>query len=154
MEISTSASTDDLRWFVGTLNRVVAGADDTAGAFGLMEQWAERGFSPPLHVHHREDSALVVLDGTIEVHRGDETVQASAGDFVFLPRDVPHTFLVTSDAHFLELVTPGGFERFHLVASDPAPAVTLPPAGPPDIGRLIAALPEFDAELLGPPLQL
>lgn len=152
MDIATAAPLDDLRWFAGSLNRVVADAGQTGGTFGLMEQWAATGFSPPLHVHHREDSALVVLDGTIEVRRGDETVHATAGDCVFLPRDVPHTFLVTSDAHFLEIVTPAGFERYHVDASDPAEAVALPPPTPPDIGRLVRALSDFDAEILGPPL--
>lgn len=64
------------------------------------------------------------------------------GGFAFLPREVAHTFAVVSDegARFLELVTPGGIEQFHVDASDPAPAARLPPAGPPDVERLAAAL--------------
>jgi hypothetical protein len=70
-----------------------------------------------------------------------------------MPRDTPHTFRVDSDrAHFLELVTPGGFEQFHIDASDPAPSATLPPAVPPDIPRVVAAIATYDAELVGPPL--
>jgi len=144
-----------LRWFVGSLNRIVATAHDTGGAFGLMEQWASRGFSPPLHVHHREASALILLDGDIEVRRGDEKVTASAGDCVMLPRDVPHSFVVTSaSARFLELVVPGGFEQFHVDASDPAPAAELPPPSAPDVPRLVAASAAYDADILGPPLSL
>ena len=142
-----------LRWFVGTLNRVVAGAADTGGAFGLMEQWAPRGFSPPLHVHHREDSAIFVVRGELTVRRGEEEWHASSGELAVLPRDVPHTFRVESDgAHFLEFVTPGGFEGFHVDASDPAPAAELPPAGPPDVGRLLAAIGAYGAEIVGPPM--
>jgi quercetin dioxygenase-like cupin family protein len=144
---------DRLRWFVGTLNRIVTTSADTNGSFALMEQWAAADFSPPRHVHHREDSAFIVLQGELLVQRGDEELVATAGDSVFLPRDVPHSFLVTSDgAHFYELLTPGGFEGFHIDASDPAPAATLPPAGPPDIGRLVAALGPYDAEIVGPPM--
>lgn len=144
---------DRLRWFVGTLNRIVATAAETNGAFGLMEQWAPAGFSPPLHVHHREDSAIVMLDGELVVQRGDDQFPASAGDAVFLPREIPHTFLVTSEqAHFYELVTPGGIESFHIDASDPAPSATLPPAGPPDVPRLIAAIERHGAEIIGPPM--
>ena len=87
------------------------------------------------------------------MRRGDEEVSVGTGDFVFLPRDVPHTFHVDSpEAHFLELVTPGGFEQYHVDASDPAPAAVLPPPGPPDIGRLVAELTPYGAEILGPPL--
>jgi mannose-6-phosphate isomerase-like protein (cupin superfamily) len=154
MTIAIDVPVDErLRWFVGSLNRVVATAAETAGAFGLMEQWTTRGFSPPLHVHHHEDSALVVLDGELRVQRGSEELSVSGGAFVFLPRDVPHSFLVvTETAHFYELVTPGGFEGYHLDASDPAPAAVLPPEGPPDIGRLIACLVPYGGEILGPPM--
>ena len=144
---------DRLRWFVGSLNRVVATAGETNGAFGLMEQWARRGFAPPTHVHHREDSALYVLDGSLRVRVGDDESTITAGDFVFLPRDVPHSFRVDSEeAHFLELVTPGGFEQYHVDASDPAEAPALPPEGAPDIARLLSAIAPYDAEITGPPL--
>jgi len=144
---------DRLRWFVGTLNRVVASTADTAGTFGLMEQWAPRGFSPPTHVHHREDSAIHLLEGEMTVRLGDAERRIVAGETAFLPRDVPHTFLVESDgAHFLEIVTPGGFEGFHIDASDPAPSATLPPPGPPDVPRLLAAIGPYGAEIVGPPM--
>jgi hypothetical protein len=71
----------------------------------------------------------------------------------FSPGDVPHSFLVTSEqARFYELVTPDGIECFHLDASEPAPASMLPPAGPPDAARLIAAIGPYDAEIIGPPM--
>jgi len=142
-----------LRWFVGTLNRIVATSADTNGTFGVMEQWAPHGFSPPRHVHTREDSALHVLDGEILVERGEERFTIRTGEFGFLPRDVPHTFRIESaGAHFLEYVTPGGFEQFHLDASDPAPSATLPPPAPPDVPRLVAAGIPFGTTILGPPM--
>jgi hypothetical protein len=102
---------------------------------------------------HREDTAIIVLKGELRVQRGDEEFSATSGQSVFLPRDVPHSFLVVSDhAHFYELVTPGGIEGFHIEASDPAPAAELPPPGPPDVARLIAALGPYDAEIVGPPM--
>jgi quercetin dioxygenase-like cupin family protein len=152
-ELAAVPIDDRLRWFIGTLNRVVTTAAETNGAFGLMEQWAPAGFSPPLHVHHREDSAIVLLDGELLVQRGDEVFLATPGGAVFLPRNVPHSFLVTSDqAHLYELVTPGGIEGFHIDASEPALAATLPPPGPPDVPRLVAALVPYDAEIIGPPM--
>lgn len=142
-----------LRWFVGSLNRVIATAAQTNGAFGLLEQWGRKGFAPPLHVHHREDSALYLLEGRLRVRVGDDETVIEAGQFAFLPRDVAHTFRVESErAHFLELVLPGGFEQFHLDASDPAPTATLPPEGPIDVARLLAAVGPYDAEIIGPPM--
>ncbi|MEI8337052.1 MAG: cupin domain-containing protein [Actinomycetes bacterium] len=153
LQFDTLPVDNRLRWFLGSLNRILFDAADTDGAFGLMEQWTGAGFSPPRHVHHREDSAIIVLDGELLVQRGEEEFVVSKGQTVFLPRGVPHTFLVTSsDAHFYELVTPGGFEGFHIDASDPAPSATLPPAAPPDVPRLVDALVTYGAAIVGPPM--
>lgn len=148
------ASTRD-RWFVGSLLTIVADAAQTGGQLAVMEQTARRGFSPPRHVHHREDTALMVLDGHLTVDIDGAVQTLPAGGFVWLPRDAPHTFRVDSDeARFLELITPAGFESYHLDTSDPAPSRTLPPEGEPDIGRLIGGIAPYGAEILGPPMSL
>jgi len=145
--------TSDPRWFAGTLLRVLADAERTDGQLTVMEQRAPRHFSPPRHVHHREDTALVVLDGRLTVEVGDERRVVGTGEMVWLPREVPHTFRVDSDeAHLIELATPAGIEGFHLDASDPAPSAVLPPPGQPDISRLQAAIEPYGADIIGPPL--
>ena len=118
-----------------------------------MEQRAPRGFSPPRHMHRREDTALLVLDGAITAVVGDERLEVGPGGFVWLPRDVPHTFRVDSETvHQIELATPAGVEGFHLDASDPAPALELPPPGEPDITRVLAAASGYGVDIVGPPL--
>ena len=141
------------RWFLGTFLRILAGAGDTGGQLGVMEQLAPRGFSPPLHIHHREDTALLVLDGTITAIVGDKRTRLGPGGFVWLPRDVPHSFRVDSETvRQLELITPAGIEQFHINASDPAQNAELPPPTEPDIPRLVSAIAGYDAEIIGPPL--
>jgi quercetin dioxygenase-like cupin family protein len=149
----TTATTPRDRWFVGTLFRVLADRADTDGQLAVMEQRAPRGFSPPLHVHRREDTALLVLDGELRVRVGDDERTLGVGDFAWLPRDVPHSFRVESEeAHLLELATPAGVEAFHVEASDPAPSFALPPPGAPDVARLLAAGERHGAEIVGPPM--
>ncbi len=141
------------RWFAGTLLRMVATGPETAGRLAVMEQVARRGFSPPLHVHHREDTAMYVIDGRLTVRVGEDESTVSSGGFVWLPRDVPHTFRVDSDqVRLVEMVTPAGFEQFHVDASDPAPSLEVPPPGEPDVARLVAAIGPYDAEIIGPPM--
>jgi quercetin dioxygenase-like cupin family protein len=149
----TKPNTERDRWFLGTLLQILAEGTDTAGQLAIFEQHARRGFSPPRHVHHREDTALVVLDGAITVVVGDERRQLGPGGFVWLPRDIPHTFRVDSDVvRQLELVTPAGFEHFHVDASEPASRVEIPPHTEPDIPRLLEAIGPYGAEICGPPL--
>jgi quercetin dioxygenase-like cupin family protein len=148
-----TTTTERDRWFLGTLLRIVADASDTGGALTVMEQRAPRGFSPPLHVHHREDTALLVLDGRLTVRVGDTDCELDAGGFRWLPREVPHSFRVDSDeAHFLELATPSGIEGFHIDASDPAAVLDVPAPAEPDIARLLTAIAPFGADIIGPPM--
>lgn len=150
---NTATEVDRDRWFLGTLLQIVANGTDTGGQLAVMEQRARRGFSPPRHVHHREDTAIVVLEGAITVEIGDERSEVGAGGFVWLPRDVPHTFRVDSDAvHIFELITPAGFETFHVDTSEPAERLELPPPTEPDVPRLLDAIGPYGAEIVGPPL--
>jgi quercetin dioxygenase-like cupin family protein len=141
------------RWFLGTLLQIRAHGAETGGRLAVIEQRARRGFSPPRHVHHREDTALLVVDGAITAVVGDESRELGPGGFVWLPRGIPHTFRVDSDTvRQLEFVTPAGFEDFHLDTSDPAGFLDLPPPAAPDIPRLRNSIDGYGAEIVGPPL--
>jgi quercetin dioxygenase-like cupin family protein len=89
----------------------------------------------PLHVHHTEDEGFYVIEGSVTIHVGDESVTLGPGQHAFGPRGIPHRFDIGPDgARMLWVLTPGGFEAFVEEASVPAAAPTLPPADvlPPD----------------------
>lgn len=140
-------------WFLGTLVTVKASEATTHGEFGLIEQLLPPGFAPPLHVHHNEDEAFFVLEGEITFHCGDQTMKATSGGYVFFPRHIPHWFLVEGDkpARLLQLNTPAGFEQFMVEIGEPAQALNLPPAGEPDVGKMMTLAPKYNLEILGPP---
>ena len=55
---------------------------------------------------------------------GGEVIEAPAGSFVYGPRDVPHTFIVSSpEARFLLVAEPAGFESFMRAMGEPATAL-------------------------------
>lgn len=151
---SAASGAGEATWFLGNRMVVKAGAETTGGGFGLVESWIPAGSSPPLHVHHREDESFWVLEGRIRFHCDGEDVEAGPGSFVFLPRDVPHTFVVEGGetAHILTLLTPGGGERFFLDGGRPPQGPGLPPPGPPDIETLRRVAPGYGMEIVGPPL--
>jgi mannose-6-phosphate isomerase-like protein (cupin superfamily) len=141
-------------WFLKNRITIKATAASTGGAYGLFESWIAPGFSPPLHVHHREDEAFWVLEGTLTMRCGEQTFLAEPGAFVFLPRDIPHTFVVEGDtpARMLTLLTPGGGEQLFVEGGRPAENEGLPPEGPIDIPALQRVNAKFGAEIVGPPL--
>ena len=141
-------------WFQPNRMRIKATAETTGGAYGLVESWIRAGSSPPLHVHHNEDEAFFVLEGQVRFHSAGRDIVAGPGSFVFLPREVPHTFIVEGDedAHMLTLLSPGGGERFFVEGGRPPERPGLPPPGPPDIAKLQQLAPRYGNEILGPPL--
>ncbi|RVD58703.1 cupin domain-containing protein [Mesorhizobium sp. M2D.F.Ca.ET.185.01.1.1] len=141
-------------WFLRNRMTVKATEASTGGGFGLLESLIAPGFSPPLHVHRREDESFYVLEGELTMKCGDRTFRAAAGSFVFLPRNVPHTFVVEGDkpARMLTLLTPGGGEGVFIDAGRPAEAEGLPPASPPDIEALKRVSARYEAEIVGPPM--
>jgi mannose-6-phosphate isomerase-like protein (cupin superfamily) len=141
-------------WFLSNRMTIKATAESTGGAYGLVESLVAPGFSPPLHVHHREDEAFWVLDGELSMRCGDRTFRAGAGSFVFLPREVPHTFVVESQtpARMLTLLSPGGGEGLFIEGGRPAEHDGLPPATPPDIEALKRVSERYGSEIVGPPM--
>lgn len=141
-------------WFLNNLTTIRATAETTRGAYGLVESWIPPGFSPPLHVHHREDEAFWILEGVMTMRLGDQTMTGGPGSYFFLPRDVPHTFVVEGDspAHLLTLLSPGGGEQFFVAAGRAAAHEGLPAQSPPDVERIRTAGAKFGMEILGPPM--
>jgi quercetin dioxygenase-like cupin family protein len=142
-------------WYLGVLKQVKAPAAATGGQISVSEQVLPEGSSPPLHVHHREDEAFYVLEGQLTCQAGDQVLTATAGSFVWLPRDIPHTFRVDSQtARILTLCVPGGFEEFFAAIGRPAAQLTLPPPPeePPDMEAMVGHAHAYGVELLGPPM--
>ncbi len=141
-------------WFFGGLTTIKADGAGTGGRMMLTEQTAPRGSGSPLHVHHNEDEWFYVLDGELTIWVAGRTVVAPAGSFVFGPRDVPHTFVVSSDeARFLLVTQAAGFEGFIRTLGAPAPVAEIPPAptAPPDMEPVLRAAADHGLEILGPP---
>ncbi len=141
-------------WFLGALIRVRAGGDATGGQLAVLEHQGERGYNSPVHRHMAEEETFLVLEGELRVEVGGQVRAAGAGAVAFLPREIPHAFVVTSpQARFLTLHTPAGFEQFALKVGTPAAAAdTSPPAEPPpDPAALAAMASSYNIEILGPP---
>jgi mannose-6-phosphate isomerase-like protein (cupin superfamily) len=141
-------------WFLTNRMTIKATAESTGGAYGLVESLIAPGFSPPLHVHHREDEAFWVLEGEVTMQCGVERFSAGPGAFVFLPRDVPHSFVVEGEtpARMLTLLTPGGGEGVFIDGGRPAERDGLPPPSAPDIAALKRVSERYGAEIVGPPM--
>jgi mannose-6-phosphate isomerase-like protein (cupin superfamily) len=140
-------------WFLGNLATIKTAGTHTRGALTVVEFLNPAGFAPPVHRHLAEDEAFYILDGHARFRCGDETFDAGPGDFVLLPVNRPHTFLVGPDQPLraLQITTPAGFEDFAAEVGRPATELRLPDPGPIDPAALGHAAGRHALELVGPP---
>lgn len=66
--------------------------EDTGGDLYIFDSTRMAEGGPPLHYHYHQDEWWYILSGEFLVRVGDQTWHAKAGDCVFGPRGVPHTF--------------------------------------------------------------
>ena len=132
---------------------ILTGAE-TGGAFFLADVLVPPGGGPPPHVHDREDETFYLLQGALTAQVGEQTVYASQGDCLFLPRGIVHSFRNTGTGNLRMLVTatPAGIEKFFEEAFYPAEEGKEPPPVSPElIGRLMAAASRHGQTVLPPP---
>jgi quercetin dioxygenase-like cupin family protein len=129
--LAVSSNQGDARWWFGTLAVIKTTAAQTGGQLTIIDVTNPPGFEGPLHVHHRDDEGFWILEGSVTFQVGDRTIEASAGDYAFGPRDIPHRYTVgDAGCRMLFLMVPGGMEDIVRATSEPAASLTLPP--PPD----------------------
>ena len=141
-------------WHLGALLTFKALGSETDGQFWAIEGFADRNMAVPLHSHSREDEYWFVLEGQVRFITDTEDRVGGPGTFVYIPRNVPHTFQVISEtARWLGVGTPAGFDDWFFETGEPAAALTLPPApaAPPDVDALVASLKTYGTDTLGPP---
>jgi len=118
----------EARWWFEALAIIRATAADTGGLITIIEVNEPPGHEAPLHVHHREDEAFYILEGSATIHVGDDSFAVGPGDYAFGPRDIPHRYSIGPDGcRMLFICTPGGFENLVRGMSVPAGSRTLPP---------------------------
>jgi quercetin dioxygenase-like cupin family protein len=133
-------------WYIGHLMSILISAHDTNGSFSLMHGFEIKGLEPPPHIHTKEDESFYIMNGEINYTVGKEVLNAKSGDWVFLPRNIQHSFQVLTDqAEVLIHLSPGGFEDYFIEMSEPAKELVIPPRpqGPPDVKKIVATASKY-----------
>jgi mannose-6-phosphate isomerase-like protein (cupin superfamily) len=109
----------------------------------VIVEWADAGTSEwewiaPLHVHHGDDEAWYVLDGTLRFKLGEEIHEAGPGSAVWAPKGMPHAYGNArrgEPARYLLVMTPRIRALVHALHE-------------PGAGDYAAIFRAFDSELL------
>lgn len=145
----------EARWYGDSLWEFLVPETATGGQLAVFQATVPEGFSPPRHIHTREDEVFLILDGEVWFDLDGERRLAGPGGAVYMPRGVPHTFRVKSPiARMLGVMTPGAFEQSFRNLSIPAGARTMPTPGtvPFDIPAVMAEQTRLGTQVVGPPM--
>ncbi|MFL5863110.1 MAG: quercetin 2,3-dioxygenase [Solirubrobacteraceae bacterium] len=145
----------EARWYGDSLWEFLVPEHATSGQLAVFQATVPEGFSPPRHIHTREDEVFLILEGEVWFDLDGERRLAGPGAAVYMPRGIPHTFRVNSPvARMLGVMTPGAFEQLFRNLSAPAGARTMPPPGavPFDIPAVMAEQTRLGTQVVGPPM--
>jgi mannose-6-phosphate isomerase-like protein (cupin superfamily) len=98
-----------------TTIRLLADADTTDGAISANRTRLEQGADgPPPHYHQRSAEIFFVIGGSLQALAGDRVLALDEGDFLVVPRGMPHAFAAAQGAHadVLIVFAPGLDDRF------------------------------------------
>ncbi|GAB2791918.1 hypothetical protein GCM10027275_40960 [Rhabdobacter roseus] len=129
-------------------NDIKISARDTDGLLTVFEYLGNEKGGPPLHLHPHQDEIFCVIEGRYLFEVGGEKHQLAAGDTIFLPRQVPHTFAqLTEHGKMIFFFQPSGkmeefFRKLGTLKSEPSP---------PEGAQLFA---DHDMQVVGPPLNV
>ena len=118
-------------------------AEDSGGAYYLMEELSPPGTGVPPHCHQHEDEIVQVLEGTFEIFLDGVVTVAEAGATLHFARGTRHGFrnIGATDGRTLWFVTPGAPTQALLRS------LSTFPEGPPDLERLAALNAAYGIEM-------
>ena len=124
---------------------VKAAADDTRGAFSLLEAAEPAGFGPPMHIHRDAAEAFYVLAGVYRIFLEDREISCPAGSFIFIPAGMRHGFRVGDvPSRKLNLYTPAAMVGYF---DELGAAIA---SGESDARHLDEIALRYDMEVVGP----
>lgn len=121
---------------------------DTGNALSIFEYTGFDKIGPPLHLHFEQEEIFYVVEGEYRFVVGDETFNSKVGDTIFLPRNIPHTWLqLTDSGKLIYFLQPAGkMEAFFQIMN----ALKKPPTEE-EIQKIHM---QHGMKVVGPPLTL
>lgn len=107
-------------------NDLKVSSSDTSGKLSTYDYIGLQRVGPTLHMHLYQDEVFYVIEGSYIFQLGQEKQLLNSGDLIFLPRNIPHTWVQTSEKGkmFYFLQPSGKIEEFFLKLTDYAGKAT------------------------------
>jgi quercetin dioxygenase-like cupin family protein len=121
----------------------------------IIEHRIGPGGAAPLHVHTGVDDSFYLIAGELALRCGQQTFMARAGDYVSLPKGVPHTLRVIGEHEAVLLQTHDGPDFLNFIRAVGVPATQpRPDLATLDFEAMNGVAGETGQPVLGPPMAL
>ena len=129
-------------------NNIIISKEDTGNVLSVFAYTGYNTIGPSLHLHLHQDEIFFVTDGKYRFVVGNETMDLAAGDTIFLPRAVPHSWIqLTDQGSLVYAVQPAGtLEEFFIEMNELK--------GPPTEEEVKKMHRKHGMIVVGPPLTL
>ena len=135
----------------GSKNHLKLSGKDTDGDMAIFEIFTTGKTGPNLHVHHKQDEHVTILEGDFLFQVGEEKFKLTVGDTLFMPRGIPHAFVHLGEGtgRKISIYQPAGHieDMFRTLGQLNRPASTLTVQQANDIMKV------NDQEVVGPRLK-
>ena len=100
-----------LEWLDGGTLAMLLDGKASNGQLMIGRFDVSEGEAPPYHLHRNEDEVFLLIKGTALVWCDDQEYELAEGGIVYLPKNIPHGYRITSKkADLLMINTPAGIE--------------------------------------------
>lgn len=141
-------------WLFGSKQRILKSEQETESHYDLIEGTFAPGAQLPLHVHANYTETLIVLEGEASVYIPGEEFHLSAGESHFIPKNVPHAIVNSSESKpfkALVIAAPSGFARLIRGIGIPTDSADQEPKFSHDMQLAKEIMAEIGDTILGPP---
>jgi mannose-6-phosphate isomerase-like protein (cupin superfamily) len=129
---------------------ILTAGTDTDGRHDFTDNFNSADSRTPLHMHTRYDERFWVLEGSLTVWAGTETLTLRSGDYFAVPMKTPHALLSGPEGcRALQISSPAGFAE--LIERSGAPATKDGSEEPFDLDLFMKISAELGDVILGPP---
>lgn len=129
-------------------NDIIISRKDTGNELSVFAYTGYEKIGPSLHLHYKQDEIFYVVEGEYRFVVGEETMELNAGDTIFLPRGIPHSWIqLTDHGRLFYAVQPAGtLEDFFVEMNELKK--------PPTEKQSEAIHKKHGMKVVGPPLKL
>jgi quercetin dioxygenase-like cupin family protein len=137
--------------YAGAELAVILDAVITGGQLTVIDTHSRRGDASPVHIHHHDDEAFLLLDGQMTVWVAEQRHILQPGGIAFLPRNIPHAVRCDIASRALILSTPAGHQETVFRSAGWDLSRPMPEGWQPTQDALRRAADQAGVTLLGPP---